>query len=234
MKKKKIIVGLIILLCVISLFFIGIFLNKKLTISDANYTEIQNKNIAEQEDLQENEDNSVTTEENNQDIQENDTTQIEQTEKLESVENLQRETTVKDSIANNSKTTETVKSGSTTQQIRTQEATPSKAETQTSSPVITQNNNTQPKENKNVETFKVNNTIIEKMKSIINSNQSETMKKFGYNIVVDSSIVNSTTGFTYTDARVKSSIANSFGTIRIYARDYYVNGELRWTEGFIL
>ena len=78
------------------------------------------------------------------------------------------------------------------------------------------------------------NAIINQMKNIINSNPSSYMKQFGYNIVVDSSIVNQTTGFTYTDTRVKNTIANSFGTIRIYARDYYVGNELRWTEGFIL
>lgn len=88
--------------------------------------------------------------------------------------------------------------------------------------------------NKPTESFKVNNTLINQMKSIINSNPSTYMKQFGYNIVVDSSIVNQTTGFTFTETRVKNAIVNSFGTIRIYARDYYVGNELRWTESFIL
>ncbi len=87
---------------------------------------------------------------------------------------------------------------------------------------------------KPVESFKVNNNLINQMKSIINSNPSTYMKQLGYNIVVDSSIVNQTTGFTFTETRVKNAIANSFGTIRIYARDYYVGNELRWSESFIL
>lgn len=88
--------------------------------------------------------------------------------------------------------------------------------------------------NKPTESFKVNNTLISQMKNIINSNPSSYMNQFGYNIVVDSSIVNQTTGFTFTETRVKNAIVNSFGTIRIYARDYYVGNELRWTESFIL
>lgn len=87
---------------------------------------------------------------------------------------------------------------------------------------------------KPVESFKVNNNLINQMKNIINSNPSTYMKQLGYNIVVDSSIVNQTTGFTFTETRVKNAIVNSFGTIRIYARDYYVDNELRWSESFIL
>lgn len=89
-------------------------------------------------------------------------------------------------------------------------------------------------ESKPVESFRVNNNLINKMKNIINSNPSTSMNQFGYNIVVDSSIVNQTTGFTYTENRVKNAIVYKFGTIRIYARDYYVGNELRWTESFIL
>ena len=86
----------------------------------------------------------------------------------------------------------------------------------------------------NKESFKENTAIINEIRNIINSNPSTYMKQLGYNIVVDSSIVNLTTGFTYTQTRVKNAISCSFGTIRIYARDYYVGNELRWTEAFIL
>lgn len=88
--------------------------------------------------------------------------------------------------------------------------------------------------NNNKESFRENTAIINEIRNIINANPSTYMKQLGYNIVVDSSIVNLTTGFTYTQTRVRNAIANSFGTIRIYARDYYVGNELRWTEGFIL
>lgn len=123
-------------------------------------------------------------------------------------------------------TSQSTQSQSQTQtQIQTQPQTPSES-TATPKQVTTSK--------RNEESFKVNNTIINQMKNIINSNQSSYMKQFGYNIVVDSSIVNQSTGFTYTETRVKNAIANSFGTIRIYARDYYIGNELRWTESFIL
>lgn len=106
---------------------------------------------------------------------------------------------------------------------------PKQTTTETATTAPNQASNSKP-----VESFKVNNNLINQMKSIINSNPSTYMKQLGYNIVVDSSIVNQTTGFTFTATRVKNSIVNSFGTIKIYARDYYVGSELRWSESFIL
>ena len=71
-------------------------------------------------------------------------------------------------------------------------------------------------------------------KNVINNNQSEDMKNYGYKIVVDSSIVDITSQFTYTEQRVIDKITWKFGTIRIYARDYYCNGQYVWTECFII
>lgn len=118
-----------------------------------------------------------------------------------------------------------------------QAQTQPKVQTQTQSQVNTETpkqQTAQSQASNNKESFKENTAIINEIRNIINSNPSTYMKQLGYNIVVDSSIVNLTTGFTYTQTRVKNAIANSFGTIRIYARDYYVGNELRWTEGFIL
>lgn len=127
---------------------------------------------------------------------------------------------------------------STTQkQVQTTTSNPSTTIQNNPKQTITETATTAPNQASNskpVESFKVNNNLINQMKSIINSNPSNYMKQFGYNIVVDSSIVNQTTGFTFTETRVKNAIVNSFGTIRIYARDYYVGNELRWTESFIL
>ena len=64
--------------------------------------------------------------------------------------------------------------------------------------------------------------------------EDDFMKQYGYNIVVDSSIKAQTNQFTYTENRVKSYITYKFGTIRIYAEDYYVNGNLIMTECYIL
>ena len=112
-----------------------------------------------------------------------------------------------------------------------------KVQTQTQTQVNTETpkqQTVQSQVSNNKESFKENTAIINEIRNIINSNPSTYMKQLGYNIVVDSSIVNLTTGFTYTQTRVKNAISCSFGTIRIYARDYYVGNELRWTEAFIL
>ena len=84
-----------------------------------------------------------------------------------------------------------------------------------------------------VEEYRVNNTKINEMKNIINNNVSADMKEFGYSIVVDPSIVNLSNYFTFTEKRVKSKVEDRFGTIKIYARDLYVNGGYAHTECFM-
>lgn len=84
-----------------------------------------------------------------------------------------------------------------------------------------------------VEEYRVNNIKINEMKNIINNNVSADMKEFGYSIVVDPSIVNISNYFTFTEKRVKSKVEDRFGTIKIYARDLFVNGGYAHTECFI-
>lgn len=84
------------------------------------------------------------------------------------------------------------------------------------------------------EEYKINKSKITEMENIIKNNPSEDMLLYGYEIVVDSSIVNMTNQFTFTEKRVKDKIAWKFGTIRIYAQDYYCNGEYVCTECFII
>ena len=79
-----------------------------------------------------------------------------------------------------------------------------------------------------------NDAMIEKIKNIINNNPSADMKEYGYSIIVDSSIKEKTNQFTFTENRVKAMMTNKFGTIRIYAEDYYYNGQLVMTECYIL
>lgn len=86
----------------------------------------------------------------------------------------------------------------------------------------------------NTEKYVKNDAMINKIKNVIQNNESDFMKQYGYNIVVDSSIKAQTNQFTYTENRVKSHITYKFGTIRIYAEDYYVNGNLIMTECYIL
>lgn len=84
------------------------------------------------------------------------------------------------------------------------------------------------------EEYKTNDAMINTVKNVINSKQSEDMKLYGYNIVVDSSIVDITSQFTYTEQRVIDKIKYKFGTIRVYARDYYNNGQYICTQCYII
>lgn len=84
------------------------------------------------------------------------------------------------------------------------------------------------------EEYKTNDAMINTIKNVINSKQSEDMKLYGYKIVVDSSIVDITSQFTYTEQRVSDKIKYKFGTIRVYARDYYNNGQYICTQCYII
>lgn len=95
-------------------------------------------------------------------------------------------------------------------------------------------NNKQQTENKKETKYVRNDSMIQKIKATIKNNATEDMKKYGYKIVVDSSIKELTNQFTFTETRVKNNIKYSFGTIRIYAEDYYSNGQLIMTECYIL
>ena len=72
------------------------------------------------------------------------------------------------------------------------------------------------------------------MKNFIQNNPSDDMINYGYEVVVDSSIVGLTNQFTYTEQRMRNFLKHRFGTIKIYAMDYYYNGNLVMTECFIL
>lgn len=89
-------------------------------------------------------------------------------------------------------------------------------------------------ETKPTEEYKINTEMINTMKSVIENNPSETMKTYGYEVKVDSSILELTDQFTYTEQRLKDKITYKFGTIRIYAQDYYYNGHFVSTQCFII
>ena len=76
--------------------------------------------------------------------------------------------------------------------------------------------------------------MTEKLINTIKANESDYMKNYGYEVIIDESIVNSTNQFTFTESRVKNKIIYKFGTIKVYARDYYVGNEYKWTECFII
>lgn len=145
------------------------------------------------------------------------------------------------------KTDNKMKKGTITKKVKTENKTTKnttikKVETKNE---IKEHNDTKANENKindkKVEEIKkkgkryVKNTnMINQIKKTIKANESESMKEYGYEIVVDSSIVDLTNQFTYTEKRVKAKVTYAFGTIRIYAQDYYKDEEFIYTECFIL
>ena len=84
------------------------------------------------------------------------------------------------------------------------------------------------------EEYKINEQMINKIKSIIENNETADMKKYGYEIVPDSTIPELTNEFTFTEQRVINKITWKSGIIRIYARDYYFNGNYISTQCFII
>lgn len=204
-----------------------------------------NENIIENNPIQENEDdfikNDIPPEETEIKEENNNIIKQEQNEKIQ-VNNTNANT---NNIDNNIKpttttVTEDVKQKENIEQNLHQEQkneTQQKAEENTEQKVEENTQIITPKEEiveEVGEKYVVNNEMINKMKSIIESNPSEDMKTYGYDIVVDSSIPELTNQFTFTEQRVKDKIVWKFGTIRIYAVDYYNAGQYICTQCFII
>lgn len=257
MKNKKILIGIIVILVAVILVNLTILFIRKNqnSISDGNNNSLSKIEVQDFEQNKQNESLQMTKETEIETKEEQDT-KIAETIKQENgakseTQNVPKQVVTKDTnnqIAQENVQKEIIK--------KAEKKTPNKTENkqenvtpiiQNTEPVVPaqpvstpSNPTTEPKpsidntQSKPTEEFKVNQSLINQMQSIINSNPSSMMTEFGFNIVVDSSIVGKTTGFTFTQTRVKNAVANSFGTIRIYARDYYKNGQLMWNECFIL
>lgn len=132
------------------------------------------------------------------------TTQVE-TKKVETPKNTENKSTVT----------------STTETPKKEEIKEDSKPTQTTTPA-------------NTEKYVRNDEMINKINGVMQNNESDFMKQYGYNIVVDSSIKEQTNQFTYTESRVINYLKYKFGTIRIYAEDYYKNGNLIMTMCYIL
>lgn len=253
--KKKICIGIIIILIVVIVVCLGkaFFNNKQMKVSNENkIIEDTNTNkILEENTITENEvdEENVLINADTESIENTLNTAQITDEKETSSETLQAST-----ITTTSKTTPTQvqQQTKTTPQTNVEEPKVVEAPTQIISQVpiqiadvtqekndtvIKQEENTkeEPKtETKDEELYVINEAMINQIKQVIESNASENMITYGYEIVVDSSIKNLTNQFTYTENRVKSAISSKFGTIRIYAEDYYRNGQLIMTECYII
>lgn len=248
MNKKKIFIGIICVLVVITIVcLLVMFLNKKETTSADNKPET----VEETPSI---ENNNNTEDLNNEETGNELETEKESTNTDENV-SVKEETTSQQTVVStpapkpkDKNTNNTVTSQTTTKQ----ETVPQKNTTPT--PIVTpktedtsqatggENNNgttestgqeTKP-ETKPEETYVTNYEMIEKIRQTIINNESEYMKQYGYTIVVDSSIKPLTNPFTFTELRVKNLIRNSFGTIRIYAENYCVGGQVVMVDCYIL
>lgn len=84
------------------------------------------------------------------------------------------------------------------------------------------------------EEYKRNDEMIAKIKEIIKNNETQDMQEYGYEVVQDNTIPEITNEFTFTEKRVKDKLKFKSGIIRIYARDYYYNGNYISTQCFII
>lgn len=237
MNKKKIFIGIgTILILIILVCLLVVLKNKNIKNNDAEMLE----NQAETPE-------NIPTEETNTNVETQKEVVIDpiQKESLENNQNTNKTTeknqkeVVKQPNSNTNQTQTNNKA-----QINSSKEIPKSSTTEKNTDnqqIVTQPQETKedikPNENKQeekIEKYVRNDDMINKIKQVILSNESNYMKQYGYEIVVDSSIKEKTNQFTYTENRVKSYLTYKFGTIRIYAEDYYVNSTLIMTECYIL
>lgn len=246
MNKKKISIVIISILAFIIIICVALFLysknNQNLESSNLPQNEVIPNDVVENTtDIQTaevQEEKSISNEDENQ---KEINTSIVQEEKEDS-KNVAEASSKTSSKKTNTKSIESKAKNTQTETKKTE--TPKQVENTTTTTTIIETPKKEeikedPKPSQsapstNTEKYVKNDAMINKIKNVIQNNESDFMKQYGYNIVVDSSIKAQTNQFTYTENRVKSYITYKFGTIRIYAEDYYVNGNLIMTECYIL
>lgn len=241
MNKKKICIIISSILIFIIIICVSLYLysknSQKLESSKSlESEEIQNEIIENTTDVEipeVQEEKSISNEDENQ---KEINTSIVQKEKEDS-KNVAEASSKTSSEKTNTKSIESKAKTTQTESKKTE--TPKQVENTTTTTIIETPKKEDPKPSQsapstNTEKYVKNDAMINKIKNVIQNNESDFMKQYGYNIVVDSSIKAQTNQFTYTENRVKSYIKYKFGTIRIYAEDYYVNGNLIMTECYIL
>lgn len=241
MNKKKICIIISSILIFIIIICVALYLYSKNSqelesSKSLESEEIQNKIIENTTDVEipeVQEEKSISNEDENQ---KEINTSIVQEEKEDS-KNVAEASSKTSSEKTNTKSIESKAKNTQTETKKTE--TPKQVENTTTTTIIETPKKEDPKPSQsapstNTEKYVKNDAMINKIKNVIQNNESDFMKQYGYNIVVDSSIKAKTNQFTYTENRVKSYITYKFGTIRIYAEDYYVNGNLIMTECYIL
>lgn len=230
-RKKKICIGIIIFLTFVILGNLIIFFTKKdIKVAENQENQLQEENIATENSINNVIDENAITQ--NEVTENNTITETQDTTTDNNVNNTKRvtvESTPK--VAQNNKSqTAVVSKKETTTEIQVAE----KKETQENKQEETKEESSSQVSQTNVEKYVRNDSMISRIKQVIQNNETQDMKTFGYNIVIDSSIKNQTNQFTFTESRVINAIRLKFGTIRIHAEDYYYNGQLIMTECYIL
>lgn len=239
MKNKKNLIGkMVILLMVSVLCVLGVLFVVKSKMKDKEDVAI----ITTENNIQEETNQSDIASENEQ---------LEKFSNMKIAEAVTQEITEQQSNENDNQQEETSQVvTSKSKESESKKTTVAQKQTQASQPVQSQKQQTiqssatgnQQKQTTTTQTqttkvegekFVRNDTMINKIKSIINNNQSDNMKTHGYTIQVDPSIKTKTNQFTFTESRVINFIKYSFGTIRVYAEDYYNNGQFIMTECYI-
>ena len=247
MNKKKISIVIISILAFIIIICVALFLysknNQNLESSDLPQNEVIPNDVAENtKDIQTaevQEDNNATTV-----AEEQKETQTIPTQEESNTSNKPTET--KPQVASEKQNNKPVKTKpKATTQVETKKVeTPKNTENKST---VTSTTETPKKEEikedskptqtttpANTEKYVRNDEMINKIRGVMQNNESDFMKQYGYNIVVDSSIKAQTNQFTYTESRVINYLKYKFGTIRIYAEDYYKSGNLIMTMCYIL
>lgn len=192
------------------------------------------------EDNQESQVNKVDTKTENTTSHSTDSSQIVESNKSETIETKPQEniqnTESSNQVANNEnkeETKENAQDNTEDEEINEKVEEESKEEVKQETTEKTKQENVEtPKEIG--EKYIQNDEMINKIKQVIENNVTKDMLMYGYEIVVDSSIKELTNQFTFTETRVKNALRFKFGTIRIYAEDYYKDGQYIMTECYII
>lgn len=233
---KKYLYCFIIIVSIIIMVVLGIiFKNKQLSIATNNESNVLDTNLLESENIIETEeqeeiqqDEEIKEEQINQEENKQQQTITESTNNKE----ITTKNKAKETQTNPTTSINTSNSQSNINQTKTQEEQkPINNKQETTTQVKTQSTKVQTKEEG--EKFVRNDTMINKIKNVIDNNKSDNMKTYGYTIQVDPTIKTQTNQFTFAESRVINLIKYSFGTIRIYAEDYYNNGQFIMTECYI-
>lgn len=203
-------------------------------VEDSNPSEEeQSETIVQPNDTAQNENNEINitkTQTKDEQVTSNNKKQESQTSNNNSNNNNSTtKTTINTDNANKQQESKTDNNQPTNTQTNTQEnnnQTQVKEETQ-QQPV----QEVVPEPVKKVE-YKRNNEYIQKIENYIRTHETDDMKKNGYSINVDESIVNYTNPFTFSDYNMKTCIDITYN-YHIYARDYYYNGKYVETQCFV-